>query len=93
MSIAGKSKGDVVQQLENVYQVARSTVFNRLKYLGYSLDKVDGLCSLSDEQKAELDNLHRWISDGGKMADYPKPGLLTTIADGELVVSQVVIDG
>jgi hypothetical protein len=84
MSIAGKSKGDVVQQLENVYQVARSTVFNRLKYLGYSLDKVDGLCSLSDEQKAELDNLHRWISDGGKMADYPKPGQLTTIADGEL---------
>ncbi|MFQ6540353.1 hypothetical protein, partial [Aphanothece stagnina] len=64
MSIAGKSKRDVVQQLEKSYGVARTTVFNRLKYLGYSLDKVDDLFSLSDEQMAELDNLHRWISDG-----------------------------
>ncbi|WLT40421.1 hypothetical protein NON20_24370 (plasmid) [Synechocystis sp. B12] len=85
MSIAGKSKGDVVQQLEKSYGVARTTVFNRLKYLGYSLDKVDDLFSLSNEQMAELDKLHRWISDGGKMADYPKPGQLTMITDeGEL---------
>lgn len=85
MSIAGKSKGDVVQQLEKSYGVARTTVFNRLKYLGYSLHKVDDLFSLSNEQMAELDKLHRWISDGGKMADYPKPGQLTMITDqGEL---------
>ena len=84
MAITGQSKGELVEQLMESYAVSRSTVFNRLKYLGYSLDKADGLCSLSDEQKAELDNIHRWISDGGKMADYPKPGLLTTIADSDL---------
>ena len=84
MAITGKSKGDVVQELENVYQVARSTVFNRLKFLGYSLDKVDGLFSLSDEQCAELDKLHQWINDGGKLADYPKPSQLVTVSESEI---------
>lgn len=92
MAITGKSKGEIVQELENVYQVARSTVFNRLKFLGYSLDKVDGLFTLSDEQQGELDKLHQWIGEGGKLADYPKPSQLATVDENDLDLFAVGIN-
>jgi hypothetical protein len=84
MTITGQSKGELIEQMMELYSVSRSTVFNRLKYLGYSLNKVDGLFSLSDSQHTELDKLHQWINDGGKMADYPKPGQLVAMEDHEL---------
>jgi len=84
MAITGQSKGELVEQLMESYSVSRSTVFNRLKYLGYQLVRIDSLFTLSDDQQGELDKLHQWIGEGGRLADYPKPGQLATVDDADL---------
>jgi hypothetical protein len=82
--IIGKSKGDVIAELESLYSLSRATVFNRLKHLGYRIRKSGDIFKLTEEQIGQLDALHEWIKNDGRLADFPKPGELATIADNEL---------
>ena len=82
--IIGKSKGDIIAELETLYSISRATVFNRLKYLGYRIRKYGESFKLTDEQLVQLDKLHDWINGGGRLADFPRPGELATIADDDL---------
>jgi hypothetical protein len=82
--IVGKSKGDIIAELEELYSLSRATVFNRLKYLGYRIRKYGDSFKLTEEQVGQLDALHDWINSGGRLADYPRPGELATITDGEM---------
>ena len=82
--VTGKSKGYVVESLQKLYSVSRPTIFNRLKCLGFRIHKINDVYVVTEGQVRHLDGLHEWLNNGGKLADYPRPGELATIADKEL---------
>jgi hypothetical protein len=86
------TKEEVTQFLMDRYGLGRSTILNRLKYLGMKVQSEDGQIFLDSDQLGELDHLNDWIQGGQKLADFPKRGQLVKQGANELAIPSIDLE-
>jgi hypothetical protein len=76
--MTGQSTTEVMDKIQTRYGIGRTTAYNRLKFLGISVENSNGRSSLSAEHVDLLDRLNHHISSGNTMESFDRPMPLAT---------------
>lgn len=81
-----RTKGEIVQWLQDKWGIGRAAAFNRLKYLEVDFSKDEEGFYCTDADLEDLDNLDVHLKGGGKMDEFPKRSSLSEVEGGRLTV-------
>ena len=86
------TKEEITQFLMNRYDLGRTSILNRMRYLELKVQQEEGQFVLGPDQLGELDRLNEWIQEGQKLAEFPKRGQLVKQESHELAIPSIDLE-